>query len=68
MTSELQIITTIDEIQGMLARLLTKRQVDKSLKVLEAAAKGRRVAESLGRMIEGQPGDHPGRQTREVSA
>lgn len=52
-----RVIRTIDEVQGLLAKLVVKRHMDKSKKVLEAEVRGRRVAESLGRMIERESND-----------
>ena len=58
---ERKIIATIDEIQAILAKLVVKEQVDKSERVLEAMARGRRVATSLGLMIERKASGHHNR-------
>lgn len=47
-----QIINTIDEIQGMLAKSFVKRVKHKSMRMIEAEAKGRALAMRLGEMIE----------------
>lgn len=61
LTTRQQIISTIDEIEGLLAKLIVQEQVDKSTKVLQAMAKGRRVGMALGLMIEREADGHRNR-------
>lgn len=61
-----RIITTIDEVQGLLARLIVKRHMHKSTKIMEAEARGRALGMKLGAMIERETRDHSDRQTRET--
>lgn len=54
---EEQILTTIDEIQGMLARALVQGLMEKSTSIIEAEAKGKALATKLGKMIENDCSD-----------
>ena len=52
LTSKWKVVGLIDEIQGLLAKLMTKRCVTKPTRVMEAEAKGRVLGMKLGAMIE----------------